>query len=185
MNLQYGTEGWEREYEEFVARRVESETEPYLLGTPEWVALYERNIREDPAYREANKGWEGTIALHILAEPAIGLDNDLYLLMDLWHGECRSIRLVPREAGEGADYILTADYDKWKALIFKELNVIKALMRGKIKLKGNMGNIVRYAKGAVILIDLAPEARFQDEMAPEDIEEFRDWINGLRVEYGV
>lgn len=44
MVLTYGTEEWEKAYQEELAKRMESEPKPYIYFTPEWVALYEKAI---------------------------------------------------------------------------------------------------------------------------------------------
>ncbi len=39
------------------------------------------------------------MTLVIQAEPRVDIDSDLYLYMDLWHGECRDMRLVAENKG--------------------------------------------------------------------------------------
>jgi len=36
--------------------------------------------------------------------------------MDLWHGDCRSVRLVPREIGQKADFVLTGELERWQSV---------------------------------------------------------------------
>lgn len=69
----------------------------------------EKLIREDGYYKDIAKTGEGTVAIHMLANPLVGFTKDIYIMMDLWHGDCRSIRLVPPEAGEKAEYVVTAE----------------------------------------------------------------------------
>ena len=187
MSYAYGTKEWEDSFAGLMADLLEVEREPYIMGTPAWIATYESLIRNDEEYRKLAKGWEGTVVIHITAEPAVGLDEDMYLLIDLWHGDCRSVRLVPTEVGEAGDYVLTASYDRWKQVMTKELDVVKGLMQGKIKLKGHLPTIVRYNKAAVRLVDLVATIPtiFLDEMAPEEVEAFKPWVEFLREEYGL
>lgn len=187
MAYVYGTEEWEKTYLAEVERRKATESKPYVVATPEWTAEFERLVQQDGDYREFAKEWEGSVALQINAEPEGGLDEDIFILMDLWHGDCRSIRIVPRAVAEKADYQITGDYAKWKSVLAKELDVVKAIMQGKLRLRGDLPTIVRNVKAATRLVDLAGmvEGRFPDEMPSEEKESFRRWVNEMREQFGV
>ncbi len=72
-------------------------------------------------------------------------------------------------------------------MLAKEPDVVKAIMQGKLKLRGDLPTIVRNVKAATRLVDLAGkvEGRFPDEMSPEERETFRKWVNDMRKEFGV
>ena len=187
MPYAYGTKEWEDSFAALMVDLLGAEREPYILGTPSWIATYESLIQNDEEYKKLAQGWEGTVVIHIAADPAVGLDESMYLLIDLWHGDCRSVRLVPAEVGEAGDYVLTSTYDRWKQVMTRELDVVKGLMQGKIKLKGHLPTIVRYNKAAVRLVDLvaAIDTVFLDEMDSGEIEAFKPWVEFLREEYGL
>jgi putative sterol carrier protein len=155
MALTYSTEEWQTAYREMVEESLAKAEKPYLMGSPEWVSAFEKLIQDDDNYKQVAKTWEGTVVIHMLAKPSVGLNNDLYILMDLWHGDCRSVRLVPREAGENADYVVTGELERWEAVLKKELDVVKAMMHGKVKLKGALPDIVRHIKATMRLVELA------------------------------
>ncbi len=186
MDITYGTEEWEKAYQEMVKERLAKVEKPYVMGSPEWVAVFEKNIQEDDTYKEVAKTWEGTVVINILGNPEIGLDEDTFMMMDLWHGDCRSIRLVPREAGEKGDYVLTGEFERWESVLKRELDVVKAMMQGKIKLKGSLPDIVRYVKASIRLVELGAqiETRFQTEMTEDERADFRKWFNELRSQFG-
>ena len=117
MSYAYGTREWEDSFTQLMKDLLDVEREPYILGTPSWIATYEALIQGDAEYRKLAQGWEGGVIIHITAEPAVGLDEDMYLLIDLWHGDCRGVRLVPTESGENGDYVLTASYERWKQVM--------------------------------------------------------------------
>jgi putative sterol carrier protein len=187
MSYAYGTREWDDAFVQLMRDLLDVEREPYIMGTPAWIGTYETLIQEDAVYRGLAQGWEGAVVIHIVASPEVGLDDDMYLLIDLWHGDCRSVRLVPREAGESGDYVLTATYDRWKQVMTGELDATKGMMQGKIKLKGHLPTIVRYAKAATRLTELvaAIDTIFLDEMTPEEIEAFKPWVYFLKEEFGV
>lgn len=187
MPYAYGTKEWEEAFVKLMNDLLDVEREPYIMGTPSWIGAYERRIQNDAEYRNSAQGWEGTVVIHILAEPSLRLDEDMFMLIDLWHGDCRSVRLVPREAGENGDYVLTATYHRWKQVMTGELDSTKAMMQGKIKLKGNLPTIVRYVKAASRLSEIAGgiDTIYLDDMTPEEIEAFKPWVDFIRDEYGL
>ena len=187
MAYTYGTREWDQAFAALMQDLLDVESEPYILGTPAWIASYEARIRNDAEYRNLAQDWEGSVVIHINAEPLVGLDQDMYLLMDLWHGDCRAVRLVPAEAGDNGDFVLTAAYGRWRQVMTGELDVVKGLMQGKIKLKGHLPTIVRYNKAAVRLVELVGgiDTIFMDEMTPEEIASFKPWVAFIREEYGL
>lgn len=187
MAYTYGTAEWENAYQALVKERLEKMTKPYSMGTPEWVDTYEKLIQEDAEYKELAKNWEGTVVIHIMANPAVGLDDDIFMLMDLWHGDCRSVRLVPREVGESADYVLSGELERWEAVMARELDTTKAMMQGKLKLKGDLPMIVRYVKASTRLTELSAriDSKFLSQLTDQEREEFRGWLKGIRAEFGI
>ncbi|MGQ9703275.1 MAG: SCP2 sterol-binding domain-containing protein [Actinomycetota bacterium] len=187
MAYSYGSREWEEAFDQLVKDLMEVERPPYIMGSPAWIGNYQELIRKDETYRNLAKGWEGSVVIHILPEPTVGLDDDMYLMLDLWNGECRSVRLVPRSVGEAGDYVLTADYHRWKQVMTGELDATKGMIQGKIKLKGNLPTIVRYAKAATRLTELVAmvDTVFLDEMSPEEVEAFKPWVEFVREEFSL
>ncbi len=66
-----------------------------------------------------------------------------------------------------------------------QLDTTKALMQGKIKLKGELTTIVRYSKAATRLAELVGmvDTIFLDEMTPEELESFKPWVEFIKSEY--
>ncbi len=187
MALTYGTDEWNQAYDALVKERQESQSKPFVMGTPEWVAQYEELIQKDAEYREAAKDWEGSVVIKILAKPEIGLDKDLYMFMDLWHGDCNYVKIVPAEVGDAADYVITGEFERWRAVMAKELDTIKGMMQGKLKLKGDLPTIVRAVKASARLVDLSAstEPKFPDELDAAGIEELRALLKRAEDEFGI
>jgi putative sterol carrier protein len=131
----------------------------------EWLAEYVRRINDSASYREAAESWEGDVAYVIEAEPDKGVPEDVWAWLDLWHGECREGRLVPAAEGERARFVIRAPYSRWKEVIRKELDPVKGMMQGKLKLRGDLPTIVKYVKAANELVNLAQTVptEFADE----------------------
>ena len=127
-----------------------------LFPSAEWLDLYAQRINESPEYKEAAASWEGDVSYVFEAESDKGLAEETWAWLDLWHGECRGHRYgVPPEEGERAKFIIRAPYSRWKEVINKELDPVKGMMQGKLKLKGDLPTIVRYVKAANELVNLA------------------------------
>ena len=187
MPYEYGTQEWEDAYRDLVEKRLEEASEPYISGSPEWLAVFEKLVKEDVQYKEDAKDWEGSVVLVTLANPEEGLEEDVYLLMDLWHGDCRSIRFVPREVGEKGDFIISADGRRWRQIREGELDATKALMQGKMKMRGDLPKVVRSAKATTRLTELSSSI---DVIYPEDMdeaaaEEFDAFFKQFRADFGI
>jgi putative sterol carrier protein len=181
MSYTYGTDEYEQAYLAEVDKRMAEEPKPYIYFTPEWVASFEKAIQEDAEYKAVAKGWKGSVVLHVEAAPQYGLDIDLYVLLDLEDGECRSARIVPTEVGEAGDYVITASIDRWTEVGRKELDTVKGMMQGKLRLKGDLPTIVRYVKASVRLTDIsaAVGGKYPDELSPDEVEGLRATVKDL------
>jgi putative sterol carrier protein len=131
----------------------------------EWLKEYVERINGSSAYKEAAATWEGDVAYVIEAEPDKGVPETVWAWLDLWHGECRSGKITTPEEGEKAKFLIRAPYSRWKEVIRKELDPIKGMMQGKLKLKGDLPTIVRYVKASNELVNLAQTVptEFPDE----------------------
>ncbi|MDI7267857.1 MAG: SCP2 sterol-binding domain-containing protein [Myxococcota bacterium] len=128
------------------------------FASPEWVAAYKEAINTSPTYRTTGSTWHhGVITLVIPANPALGLDADACIWLDLHQGVCREAKVVSRaEANAGSAFVIVGEYARWKQVIRKDLEPIKGMMQGKLKLtKGQLPIIVRYVQAARDLVEAA------------------------------
>ena len=79
---------------------------------------------------------------------------DVWAVLDLWHGGCRSARIVGPDEGGAAPYVLRAPYTRWRSILEGELDPVKAMMQGKLKVQGNLATIIRYVRAANELVRL-------------------------------
>ena len=137
-----------------------------VFPTEEWFAEFVREVNGSAEYREAAAGWEGDVSLVFEAEPDKGVPHDIWGWLDLWHGECRRGAFVPAEEGEKARFVVRAPYSRWKQIIRGELDPIKGMMQGKLKLKGDLPTILRYVRASNQLVSLAEAVptEFVDEL---------------------
>ena len=139
-----------------------------MFPSAEWLELYVEKINGSPEYADAAATWEGDIVFVYEKEPDKNVPDDLYAWLDLWHGKCRSAEQLtgPDDPkAQGAKFTITAPYSRWKSVVKKELDPVKGMMQGKIKLKGDLPTIVRYVKASNVLVDLTSTVptEFPDE----------------------
>jgi putative sterol carrier protein len=122
-------------------------------------------INGSEEYAVAAADWEGDIAFRIVAEPDKGVPDDVWVYLDLWHGACRGGGVVDAAAAADARYMITAPYSRWKDVLLEELDPIKGMMQGKLKVQGDLPAIVRQVRAATELVRLTGEVDtvFADE----------------------
>jgi putative sterol carrier protein len=132
-----------------------------------WLDEFVVRINDSAAYKEAAATWEGDVCFVFEAEPDKGVAEDIYGWLDLWHGECREGKLVAAEDCDSAKFVIRAPYSRWKEVIKRELDPVKGMMQGKLKLKGDLPTVVRYVKASNELVNVATTVptEFVDEKA--------------------
>lgn len=137
-----------------------------LFPTDPWFQSLVEQINASADYREAAKDWEGDIAFLVEAEPDRGVGEDAWGYLDLWHGTCRGGGRVDQVTGETAAYVIRAPYSRWKDVVQGELDPVRAMMQGKLRVRGDLPTIVRYVKAADELVHLCSkvETTFPDEV---------------------
>jgi putative sterol carrier protein len=138
----------------------------FQFPSEEWVANYKEAINSNPAYKVGGANWDkGVVALVCKARPDIGLAEDTGIWLDLHKGVCRDARIVPAPEAMKAPFAITGEYDRWKQVIRKELDPIKGMLQGKLRLKGDLPTIVRFVEASKALVESAGmvPTKFPDE----------------------
>ncbi|HTG48416.1 MAG TPA: SCP2 sterol-binding domain-containing protein [Actinomycetota bacterium] len=135
------------------------------FATQPWFDEFVVRINASGEYRIAAADWEGDIAFLIEAEPDKHVPQDVWGYLDLWHGACRRGGVVTRADGENAAYLLAAPYTRWKDVVRGDLDPVKGMMQGKLKVRGDLPTIIRYVRAAEELVRLTGEVdtTFPDE----------------------
>jgi putative sterol carrier protein len=137
----------------------------YKAFTQEWMDAWKEKIAQSKEYREIAKDWEGSVSITVNADPSKNVPETVYMFTDYWHGDVRDFVLCDAARAQAAKFIMTGDYARWKQVAKKELDSTKALMQGKLKLKGDLTYVVRNIKTVNKVIDLLTEVNtvFPDE----------------------
>lgn len=119
----------------------------------EWVAAFKDAVNASEAYRVSAAKWEGDF--HFVVEPKGSLKEPVKFYLDLWHGECREAHLVEDSDTKEPEFIIQGTIDTFRQIFDKKLDPIRALVSGKLKLKGNLGKIMRSVKATLDLVNAA------------------------------
>ena len=136
--------------------------------SPEWASAYKDAINQNAAYREAAKDWvHGAVAMVVKADPSIGLEHDQGFVLALHQGVCNAAEYVEGLDKAGvAPFVIVGDYARWKQVVRAELEPIKGMMQGKLKLtKGHMPTIVKFVEASKQLV--ASSARVPTQFLDE------------------
>jgi putative sterol carrier protein len=133
--------------------------------TEEWFQAYIEAIDNSDEYAEYAATWEGDVIILVEAEPDKGVAADVHGLLDLWHGGCRGGGIVDEERASVAEFVVRAPYSRWKDVIHGDLEPIKGLVQGKLRVRGDLPKILRYVKGTQELAYIAGQVdtTFPDE----------------------
>ena len=120
------------------------------FATDEWIKALMVEVNQSEAYRKAAKTWEGDF--YFIVEAGEGVAEDVYMYMDLWHGECRSAFKVDDAGQKSPAFVMNAPVSIWKQVFEKKIDPIRGLMSGKLKLTGNMMKVIKAPKAAIELV---------------------------------
>ena len=121
--------------------------------SPEWAALFQIALNENPAYAQAAAAWEGDFMLEMLADAPAAKSPGIYL--DLSHGSCKEARFVADSSTVSPEFVFRASRENWQRILRRELDPVKAFLGGTIKMSGNPAKIMRFVGAAKELIDTA------------------------------
>ena len=115
----------------------------YLFLSEEWVQQIPEAINNNAAYQKAAKSISDRMAFIVKGNHPATDTGETHFYLEVKKGEC--VEAV-REKRTKADFFLTGSYDNWKAVLDGDMDVIKAVTKGKIKMKGSM---IRMLKNAI------------------------------------
>ncbi len=128
-----------------------------IFPSKEWLDELEVKLNTDEKYATIAKNWEGDI--FIVVEPEGNLKEKLNIYLDLWHGKCRKALFNPDpNQFINVAFTLTSSYNNVKDIMTNKLNPMTAMMTMKLKVKGNMGYMMRNVPTVLDFVRVAQEA---------------------------
>ncbi len=117
----------------------------------EWAKMYMEALNENRAYEDAASDWEGDF-LFVL-EPDDKLKERTVIYIDLYHGKCREAYILKPGEEKKTNFVIEAPYGYWVKVIKKEVDAIEGLVKGKLKLKGDMAKVMKYTRAAQEMVN--------------------------------
>lgn len=121
------------------------------FGSDDWVQAFHEAINSSKAYEEAAKTWEGDF--YFIVEPSGSMKEPIYMYVDLWHGKSRKAFIAKGVSEMSPEFVISAPTGTWRKVIEKKLDPIQGLITRQLKLKGNMGKIMRAVRAAQELVN--------------------------------
>jgi len=124
-----------------------------MFATDEWAKVLQTKLNSSDAYKKAAAKWEGDF--YFVVEKGGGVPEDVYMYLDLWHGEARDAYLEVDPSSKKPAFTLQAPLEIWKGVLEKKIDPIRGIMTRQLQLKGNMMKIMKAPKAATELVECA------------------------------
>ncbi|MFQ5550115.1 MAG: SCP2 sterol-binding domain-containing protein [Gemmatimonadales bacterium] len=125
----------------------------YRFLSADWLVAFKAAINSNAGYARAGRKWtHGPVALIVHAEPTFGLEAATCVWLNLQRGKCHDAQFVDVPEAQTAPFCIAADYTQWKRVVLNQLDPIRAIMQGKLKLKGKLAILVRFVRASEELV---------------------------------
>ncbi|MFB6164211.1 MAG: SCP2 sterol-binding domain-containing protein [Haloarculaceae archaeon] len=122
--------------------------------------LLETTIAESP-----DKVWEGlrNIMPDVMndlldeLEDNVTDDGTVYAFIGLKDGGCDEVDTLGSLDERDKGFVITGEYDQWVRLVTDEMDVVEAIMSGKMELDGDMQKMLQYSDAALTMTDVASQ----------------------------
>ena len=126
-----------------------------IFPSPEWVTSLSDKLNNDEKYAKTAHKWEGD--LMFLIEPGDGLEEEMQIYLDLWHGKCRDGYIVPQGEEREVAFVLQAAYGNFTRVLTGKLDPMQAMMTRKLKVQGSMAYMMRNVPTVLEFVRCAQE----------------------------
>ncbi len=134
-----------------------------LYGSTEWLNQFKEAINNSEEFRKASSKLNTS---NLIVTDMDGFPKPAYVWMDIFDGKMREWAYLVDGTEKKSDFILTGDYYAWKAICQGELDVLKAVVTGKVKLKGNKLKLLKQQKSSMALLSIMKSLKTE---FPDDI----------------
>lgn len=125
-----------------------------LPFTQNWADAFRDAVNRDVTYRQAGIGWTETVALVLDDGAPVGLVGPVALEVSLDRGLCNTARIISPDACI-ATFVFRADFATWMEVMSGAVEPMAAVMRGEIRLTGNIATLMMHARAITALVHCA------------------------------
>lgn len=119
-----------------------------LYPSQEWCDFWKNTLNEDTAVEQAGQNWgvdfNGNLVFEL--QPGDGLEEKTYVYLQAKAGKCTGAEIIADPAQADYGFLVEGSYGVFKPVVKGELDFIEAVVKGQLKLKGDMSKIMRNAK---------------------------------------
>ncbi len=119
----------------------------------EWAAAYQRDLNASPEYRAAARGWAGDLVLRVTPPDPSSPAPGIYL--DLAEDGCRQAKYMADSRSAESEFVFEAPSAVWAKLFRREIDAMRAVLDGTVKIRGNMAKLLRFTRAAKVLVETA------------------------------
>ncbi len=130
----------------------------YKFPSEEWLQALKDKINSDEEYAKTANKWEGEIVFYVENGGTPPEPQIFYL--DLWHGKCRDAFVIESEAQLAKlkpAFVLRSTYQNFVRILKGQLDPMQAMITRKLKVKGNMGYMMRNVPTVLEFVRCAKE----------------------------
>lgn len=118
----------------------------------EWAEELARRLNALPEYGESAANWKGTLVMAVLAEPDKKVPQDVNIALDPTGGVIKNVHLADEEGRRNATFTLLGKYSVWKDVVQGKHDILKGVITGKIKLRGQLFRLMLQLKTPEIIM---------------------------------
>ncbi len=113
-----------------------------IFPSAEWLDSLCAKLNDDARYSEVARDWEGDLIFDI--EPESNLSQPVRMYLDLWHGKCRRVELLPPNRSlPKSKFVLRSPYGTFSSILLGKLDPMTAMLTSKLKVTGSLGYMMR------------------------------------------
>lgn len=132
---------------------------PTEVFTEEWCHACCQALNARPGYATAGAEWRSPVVLQMGADPALGIEGERAVFLDLFEGVCRGARVATAEEVGAAPFVLRAEAKAWRRMLGGETDPVSAVMRGELRVeRGNLMVLMKHAAAAREMLAAAVDA---------------------------
>lgn len=116
-----------------------------MFPSEEWFREMEKVLDSDEEYKKAGADWVGDVVMVIEKEPG-KLEEDFIWYSNAKGGEILESGVIKSVDEKNPEFVISGSYSTWKAIVKRDMDAMQAMLKGKIRVKGNMQKLLRYTK---------------------------------------
>jgi putative sterol carrier protein len=119
-----------------------------LYPSQGWADALAKVINESKGVEEYGKTWgvgfKGDFLFEI--QPGAGLEKTTYFYLNFASGKAVDSKVAEQRPNVDPGYVVSGTYANWKPVVKGQKDFVESVIKGQLKLDGDMGKVMRNAK---------------------------------------